>query len=333
MERTSASNLVRTRFFIISDTHGKEFPADEEPVARADVAIHCGDLTEGSFLEEYRASLRLLKDVDAPLKLVIAGNHDFTMDPSVYEREITNARQSLGPAWKEAFGEYGEARQLFEEAKDAGIVLLDEGNHRFVLGNGALLTVYASPWTPLPEEMQRSLGGWGFQYARGEGHKFAIPKGTGVVVTHGPPEGVMDRAGKTRAGCPQLFAAVARARPRLHCFGHIHPQWGAKLVTWYPLTERPSHFADIDNKRSLVIENLSSLKGSNADMPGTEDERLRKTERCRQERCYTTSHCRGDTHPLEAEKQTLFINAATQSTDKHLSQLPWVFDVELPKAD
>ena len=44
---------------------------------KADVAIHCGDLTDGSLLEEFRGAIRLLRDIDAPLKLVIAGNHDF----------------------------------------------------------------------------------------------------------------------------------------------------------------------------------------------------------------------------------------------------------------
>ena len=51
---------------------------------------------------------------------------------------------------KSAYGACEEARQLFEseEAKAAGIVFLDEGTHRFELANGALLTVYASPYTP-----------------------------------------------------------------------------------------------------------------------------------------------------------------------------------------
>ncbi|KAI0133555.1 hypothetical protein BJ170DRAFT_606663 [Xylariales sp. AK1849] len=53
---------------------------------------------------------------------------------------------------------------------------------------------------------------------------------------------------KQRAGCPHLFGAIRRAKPLLHCFGHIHEGWGSKLVTWRDkISERPSHFTDIDN--------------------------------------------------------------------------------------
>lgn len=227
---TSRPN-IKTRFLIISDTHGEEFRPETKPLKHADVTIHCGDLTDGSKIEEYRATIRLLKDRDAPLKLVIAGNHDFTMDIPVFKRKIAEVRPPLDPNLvRREYGDYGEVRQLFKEAEAeaAGIVFLDEGTHRFTLENGALLTVYASPWTP-------SLGGhWGFQYhpEQGQGHNFAIEKGVDVVITHGPPRGIMDyTASDQRAGCPDLFAAVARARPRLHCFGHIHEGWGAKLVT------------------------------------------------------------------------------------------------------
>lgn len=64
-----------------------EFRSEDKPLQHADVAIHCGDLTEESKLEEYRASIQLLKDIHAPLKLVIAGNHDFTMDIPAFRKK------------------------------------------------------------------------------------------------------------------------------------------------------------------------------------------------------------------------------------------------------
>ncbi|KAL8929932.1 MAG: hypothetical protein Q9208_001076 [Pyrenodesmia sp. 3 TL-2023] len=316
MEAIESTTLIRTRLLILSDTHGKEFGADDKPRVNADVAIHCGDLTESSFLEEYRACVRLLKDINAPLKLVIAGNHDFTMDPDVYETEVANARQALGhEAVKTGFGDYSEARQLFEEAKGEGIVLLDQGNHQFILENGASLTVYASPWTP------SLAGNMGFQYRPARGHNFAIQKGVDLVITHGPPEGILDYVDRKRAGCPHLFAAVAQARPRLHCFGHIHERWGAKMVKWQdPPTEMPSYWTDIDNDESFFVQRLSGLNSE-----------IR--EKCRHERCYKTSHCTGDTNALEPGRQTLFVNAAIQGTEEHPYQLPWLVDLELPRAE
>lgn len=77
---TTQNRRIKTRFLILSDTHGMDFSPSSQPVQHADVAIHCGDLTNGSSLSEFRTSINLLKNLNAPIKLVIAGNHDFTLD-------------------------------------------------------------------------------------------------------------------------------------------------------------------------------------------------------------------------------------------------------------
>ena len=328
MEFTTESGFVKTRFFILSDTHGIDFEEEERCSQHADVAIHCGDLTEESKLEECRAILRLLMDIEAPLKLVIAGNHDFTMDISAFREKVAQARPPLDPDLvRKVYGDYGEARQLFENARSAGIFFLDEGSYQFALKNGATLAVYASPYIP-------SLGDWGFQYHPSQGHDFEILKGVDLVMTHGPPRGIMDYTeSKQRAGCPDLFGAIARARPRLHCFGHIHEGWGAKMVTWREqLTEKPSHFTDIDNDKSTIIEKLSGFKHSKFDPPESKEKKSKKEQYRRQQRCYATTHCIGDANPLEYGAQTLFINAAIQGTEENSLQLPWLVELQLPKA-
>ena len=329
MEFIKHLTFVKTRFLIISDTHGVEFLLDRRPLMNADVAIHCGDLTEESKLEEYRVTLQLLKDINAPLKLVIAGNHDLTMDIPLFKRKVAEASPPLDPELvRKVYGDDREARQIFKEAEAAGIVFLEEGNHRFVLENHAQLSVYASPWTP-------SLGEWGFQYSRREGHSFQIAKGVDLVITHGPPKGILDMTeSNQRAGCSDLFAAVARARPRLHCFGHIHESWGARLVTWRDQpTEVPSHFTDIDNERSVVVEKLSSFRPSKFDTLEDKAEKLKKVKRYQRERCCTTGHCPGHANPLQFGAQTLFVNAAIQGTEEYPLQLPWVVELDLPRAD
>ena len=63
-----------------------------------------------------------------------------------------------------------------------------------------------------------------------------------------------------------LFAAVARVKPKVHCFGHIHEGWGARVVSWKDEYGGPlTHFTAIDNERSKVLENLASLQASNFD--------------------------------------------------------------------
>jgi len=82
---------VQTRLLIMSDTHGVDFASENRPLQHVDVALHCGDLTDGSKLEEFQTTLRMLKMINAPLKLVIAGNHDFTMDSTAFEAKVAEA--------------------------------------------------------------------------------------------------------------------------------------------------------------------------------------------------------------------------------------------------
>lgn len=331
-----AETQVKTRVLIISDTHGMDFDVPE-PDERADVVIHCGDLTDGSQLNEYRKTIAMLKRIDASLKLVIAGNHDFTLDIPAFERKVSEAVPALDSNLVAEFdGTRGDARRLFDEASDEAIVLLDEGSHNFTLQNGALLTVYASPYTP-------SLGAWGFQYHPEHGHDFAIQKGVDIVITHGPPRGIMDYTyGRERAGCPHLFAAVARARPRIHCFGHIHEGWGARLVAWkdehrdrleeeedddYCPSYMPTHFTAIDNTKSMLIEKLTNLKLSEFES----EQGVSKHDQCK--KYYATSHCTGDERPLIYGSETLFVNASIMGDGGEPTQNPWLVDIELPLAD
>ncbi|KLJ10414.1 hypothetical protein EMPG_14202 [Blastomyces silverae] len=306
-----------------------------EPRQPVDVAIHCGDLTEGSTLEEFHLAIKLLTNLNAPLKLVIAGNHDYTLDIPFFKKRVEQQAKYLDPALiKRAYGDFGEARTLFDNdtARSAGIVFLEEGTHHFTLKNGASLTVYASPMTP-------SCGGWAFQYRTRPGYTFEIDNGADLVMTHGPPKGILDRTlSGARAGSTDVFEAVARARPRLHCFGHIHEGWGAKLVTWPPADQMrapPSYAADVDDERSVLVADLSTLRRglrSEPDGPESLEGRGDKSGECA-ETCYATSHCSGDAYPIEAGLQTLFVNASIKGVDEdYPSHLAWLVDIELAKA-
>jgi predicted phosphodiesterase len=293
MQVTNTKVDIKTRFLIISDTHGLDSLPSSALPPFADVAIHCGDLTRFSKLEEYRASIRLLQSINAPLKLVIAGNHDFTMDIPVFERRVEEGYLRVEPErLEEMFGSYGEARRLFDETE--GLTFLDEGTHSFRLENGALLKVYASAYTPA------TPGGWGFVYKNG--HTFDI-QDSDVVITHGPPFAVSQK------GCKDLSDAIEKARPRLHCFGHIHGGWGAELYTWPEKAEEPA--------ASVKIAELP---------PCNKQVNQEPVE------FFLTSHCSTDTQPLQVGTQALFVNAAIQGTYWNPIQRPWVVDIELPPA-
>jgi len=59
-----------------------------------------------------------------------------------------------------------------------------------------------------------------------------IPDDTDVLITHGPPYGVLDQCPDTygapsHAGCPELCKAVEKIPSiKLHVFGHIHEGYG-----------------------------------------------------------------------------------------------------------
>ncbi|KAI2625704.1 ser/Thr protein phosphatase family protein [Hypoxylon sp. NC1633] len=318
---------IKTRFFIISDTHGAAFETKE--AQQADVAIHCGDLTEESKITEIHAALQFLKSLKARKKLVIAGNHDFTLDVPTFKTNLAEAGLLQEEYLiKQEFGEYGEARRLFNEAAKDGIVFLDEGTHDIDLENGARLRVYASPYTP----GDRS---WGFSYPPKSNQNFSIDQAVDVVITHGPPAGIFDRNSdkEKRLGCESLFSAVAQAKPRLHCFGHVHGGWGARFVTWKDqLGDSPSHFTAIDNSRSITLEKLANLvpTARENDMREVRERKAAKLNSYLRDGFCSTSHCAGDERPIQHGAQTLFVNAAIEGLSGTLPiQPPWLVDIEL----
>lgn len=137
---------VKTRFCIISDTHNQSpmsesFPyAYRRPLPPADILLHAGDLTMTGRIEEYLEVFDVLAEADAKLKIVIAGNHDITLDEDFYKEIGQTMFHHNRPE------NLSKVRDLWtgERAKQAGIVYLDEGARKFQLTNGAELTVDSS---------------------------------------------------------------------------------------------------------------------------------------------------------------------------------------------
>ncbi len=53
-----------------------------------------------------------------------------------------------------------------------------------------------------------------------------IPLDTDILITHRPPLGVLDSSDNINYGCPDMFDAVSKIRPKYHLFGHIHDAYG-----------------------------------------------------------------------------------------------------------
>ncbi|KAL8803239.1 MAG: hypothetical protein Q9200_006297 [Gallowayella weberi] len=191
------TKTVETHFCIISDTHTAELwpPSDtnhayRDPLPSADVLLHAGDITYVGYIHEYETMIEMLSKADAELKIVIAGNHDITLDEQYYES--TGKRR-----FHRNIGEdFSVIKELWtgEKARKAGIVYLEEGIRTFTLTNGARFTIYTSPYQP-------EFCNWAFPYYRNEdrfnppgGAKNPIPDwpNIDIMLTHGPPAGVLD---------------------------------------------------------------------------------------------------------------------------------------------
>lgn len=118
------------------------------------------------------------------------------------------------------------------------------GNHEFILDsnpelsrlitNATLLinettcvdgvSIWGSPLTPLYG------GAFGRSNAGDRLRTYAsIPPGTGIVITHGPPHGILD-ASPSEPPAPtgdwELRETIVPVRPRLHVFGHARGDTG-----------------------------------------------------------------------------------------------------------
>jgi Icc-related predicted phosphoesterase len=198
----------------ISDTHNRHKNMKQKYFKECDIVIHSGDATGRGESGEIEAFVKWYSKLPCDTKIFTPGNHDFGFekDPKRY-------------------------RKLFE---DNGIVLLM--NESYTINN---IKIFGSPWTP-------HFFDWAFNAARHEKDFYydsrtgymktypliksfwdAIPDDTNILVTHGPPYGILDELtfvdGTPKGefvGCEELSKAIERVKPNIHIFGHIHCGYG-----------------------------------------------------------------------------------------------------------
>lgn len=186
----------------LSDTHGK-FPAPKD-LPEGDVLLLAGDILSNfhwdrekdaqAQLIELRALDGLLRQTSYRKILMIAGNHDF-----VFER------------------------------LPRSVVL--EGLQRITYLEGESIEIdglkfHGHPWQP-------EFFNWAFNVKRKSDRMrelvARIPADTDVLISHGPPEGILDKPYRVKpcVGCEVLREKVDRMpNLKLMVFGHIHGCYG-----------------------------------------------------------------------------------------------------------
>lgn len=187
-------NNVIKRIWHISDTHGyHELLNVPENI---DWVIHSGDFT--NYHDVIRNELEMLnfikwyKDLDIPIKILIAGNHD--------AYAFTNTKE-------------------FTQMCTLNDIIYLENDYVIIDG----IKVFGSPNTP-------RFGDWYFMKDRSkmDKHWKNVDDDVDIFVVHGPPKGFLDLSedrqhNLERCGCNALKKHILnRIRPFLCLFGHIH---------------------------------------------------------------------------------------------------------------
>ncbi|KAI4717984.1 Metallo-dependent phosphatase [Aureobasidium sp. EXF-10727] len=217
--------IIDTSFLVISDTHGVDIHENTAhafslPLPKVDVVLHSGDLTQVGGHGSYRKALKMLGEIDAELKLVIAGNHDLELDGDYWR---THLDEEGGDEPEEH--EQAVAIMRGPLAKETGVTYREEGTHTFTLESGASFSIFVSPYSP-------AFGDWAFGTAPSENRFANLQDYVDIMMTHGPPKNILDLCPDGNVGCNYALDALRRIKPMLHCFGHIHEGHGAQTITW-----------------------------------------------------------------------------------------------------
>lgn len=220
------------KFTCISDTHGFH---DRIELPGGDVLLVAGDITGSGELPTVYSFSDWIKDVPYEYKVVIAGNHDFSFEKDDDRHE--KAERAL---------------------IDAGVDYLYDSS---ITIDG--IKIYGAPWQP-------EFGGWAFNLPRGRSLELAwskIPEDSDIVITHGPPFGILDKVyyDQIEVGCLELTKRLKAVEPAVHVFGHIHETYGVEegdittfinasicTLQYQPLNPPISFFFDVDTRTAIM---------------------------------------------------------------------------------
>ena len=217
------------KMWLISDTHSKhnylQYPKED-----VDLVIHAGDAGSHRDLlmneAEIRDFMQWFDNLPYKHKVYVPGNHDTSIEAKFFH---------------DFEKKYKSVRVLIHESTEI------EG-----------YKIFGSPYTP-------SFGtGWAYNIARHKIHdKWKdIPQDTDIIITHGPPKGILDltESGEgyiKQVGCKALLNRIEDINPILSVFGHIHDEPNCKNagIVKYPNSKTTFVNACVLNLKYNVCNN------------------------------------------------------------------------------
>lgn len=182
----------------ISDTHNFHLDPHLE-IPDGDTLIHCGDFTMSGNINEVFDFKEWFEKLPHQNKILIGGNHDRCL---------------------------GESPFLPLKLFTGSIYLHNSG----IEIDGKKF--WGSPMTPAFNGMRKGLTFFTNSDREAKGVWSAIPKNLDVLITHGPPWGILDSVPHwdtgelENVGDKMLLAKVIQRQPKYHAFGHIHENYG-----------------------------------------------------------------------------------------------------------
>jgi Icc-related predicted phosphoesterase len=180
---------------LISDTHEKHAYLVSLYESDADMIIFAGDAANDKRAEfnekPFYDFCTWFENLPHKYKIFVPGNHDTSFEKGFVKKE-----------------------------NFPGIMFLV--NEEIIIEG---IKIYGSPMTP-------SFGhGWAYNCVRNKIEKYwnMIPKDTDILITHGPPMGIMDitleyKGLYKQVGCKVLKNKVLEIQPKYHIFGHLHDE-------------------------------------------------------------------------------------------------------------
>lgn len=208
------------RIVCISDTHSLHKLMEHE-LPKGDVLIHAGDISNRGGEVDVTNFIYWFQNIQGyDTKIFISGNHDYCFE-KVNE-----------PHHK---GDYDWLKNLMapENLAQSDVYYLEDN---FMIIEtpefSKPIKFYGSPWQPWFYDWAFNLERLGNEL---EEKWSMIPDDTDVLITHGPPNGILDLVNNFRqpnrnVGCELLRVHVERVKPSLNVFGHIHEGYGTTLI-------------------------------------------------------------------------------------------------------
>lgn len=171
-----------------------------------DILIFAGDCSSIGNYDEILNFTEWFSKQPATYKIMIAGNHDFGFE-NIAKYDISRLSKLI----------------------PENIIYLNDSKTE-ILG----LKIWGSP-------IQPRFHNWAFNRDRGQDikkHWDMIPNDTDILITHGPPKGILDRIhpkfervnDDPNVGCIDLLDAIHRIKPKINVFGHIHEGYGKQDI-------------------------------------------------------------------------------------------------------